>query len=338
MSGLESFLVVGSGSIARRHIANIKALFDQVKVGCVSASGRLLSLGEVHADIVYQSFEQALSSKPELAIVASPAPFHIAQASALLQAGIPVLIEKPLSDSLQSFTAASDVLQINSARVEVAYNMRFMPSAIKLKALLGQQILGRIHRVSIDVGQYLPDWRPMTDYRENVSARRELGGGVLLELSHELDYLTWLFGEFDSAYCIASNSGALEIDVEDNASAILSRRSDGLVASLHMDFLQRAPTRTCKIVGDSGTMVWDLLRNSISVQSTNNGEEVLFSDPEYDRNTMYLDELSRFVRVAAGELEPKVNVDQALNTLRLVEALKYSSANQEVVNLGEFSL
>lgn len=335
MSSPQNYLVVGSGSIARRHIANIKALFSQAQVGCVSASGRLLSLEEVGADIVYQSFEQALSAEPLLAIVASPAPFHVAQAAALLQAGIPVLIEKPLSDSLESFAAAGDVLHANSSKVEVAYNLRFMPSAIQLKALLNKRMLGRIHSVSIDVGQYLPDWRPTADYRENVSARKELGGGVLLELSHELDYLTWLFGTFDSAYCIASNSGALEIDVEDSAYAILSRK-DGLVAILHMDFLQRAPARTCKIVGDSGTLIWNLLRNSISLHTAQDGEKVLFSDPDYNRNAMYLDELSRFVRVAAGELKPEVDIYQALNTLRLIEALKHSSVIRQAVNIGDF--
>jgi predicted dehydrogenase len=335
MSSPQNYLVVGSGSIARRHIANIKALFSQARVVCVSSSGRLLSLEETGADIVYQSFEQALSAEPFLAIVASPAPFHVAQAAALLQAGIPVLIEKPLADSLASFADAGDVLHANSVKVEVAYNLRFMPSAIQLKTLLDKRVLGRIHRVTIDVGQYLPDWRPTTDYRENVSARKELGGGVLLELSHELDYLTWLFGTFDSAYCIAANSGALEIDVEDSAYAILSRK-DGLVASLHMDFLQRAPVRTCKIVGDSGTLIWNLLLNSIALHTAQDGEKILFSDPDYNRNTMYLDELSRFVRVASGELKPEVDIHQALNTLRLIEALKHSSAIRQVVNIGDF--
>jgi predicted dehydrogenase len=336
MSALQNYLVVGSGSIARRHIANIKTLFSQANVGCVSASGRLLSLEEVGADTVYQSIEQALGAKPLLAIVASPAPFHVEQAAALLRAGVPVLIEKPLSDSLESFAGAGEVLLANSAKIEVAYNLRFMPSAIRLKALLDEQILGRIHSVSIEVGQYLPDWRPATDYRKNVSARKRLGGGVLLELSHELDYLTWLFGAFDSAYCVASNSGVLEIDVEDSAHAIL-RRKDGLVANLHMDFLQRAPTRICKIIGESGTLTWNLLRNSISLNAGQDAEKIVFNDPDYNRNDMYLDELSRFIKVATGELKPEVDIYQALDTLRLIEALKYSSRARQVVNIGDFA-
>lgn len=332
------YLVVGSGSIARRHIGNIKMLFSHARIGCISASGRALAQEEVGADtVIYPSLEQALQDKPVLAIVASPAPFHVSHAAVLLQAGVPVLVEKPLSDSLATFAIAGDVLRANRDKVEVAYNLRFMPSAIKLKCLLDEGVLGNIHSVAIDVGQYLPDWRPASDYRKNVSARKELGGGVLLELSHELDYLGWLFGSFETAYCIASNSGALEIDVEDKVDAILTSRS-GLVASLHMDFLQRAPSRTCRIIGQNGTLVWSILRNSISLLGEKGTETTLFSEPEYDRNTMYLDELARFFKVAAGELLPAVDVEQALSTLCLIEALKHSSASRHVVRIGDFSL
>lgn len=336
MSALQIYLVVGSGSIARRHIANIKALFSQATVGCVSASGRELSLEEVGADIVYASIEEALGAEPMLAIIASPAPLHVDQAATFLRTGIPVLIEKPLSDSLESFARAGEVLLANSTKIEVAYNLRFMPSAIRLKALLDEQILGRIHSVSIEVGQYLPDWRPATDYRENVSARKALGGGVLLELSHELDYLTWLFGTFNSVYCVASNSGTLDVDVEDSAHAILSRE-DGLVASVHLDFLQRVPTRICKIIGESGTLVWNLLQNSILLGTANNSEDIIFSDPNYNRNDMYLEEISHFVKVAVGERMPQVSIYQALDTLRLIEALRHSSVTRKVVDIGDFA-
>jgi len=336
VSALQLYLVVGSGSIARRHIANIKALFSQATVGCVSASGRELTLEEVGADIVYSNIEEALSAEPMLAIIASPAPLHVDQAAKFLRTGIPVLIEKPLSDSLESFARAGEVLLANSTKIEVAYNLRFMPSAIRLKALLDEQILGRIHSVSIEVGQYLPDWRPATDYRENVSARKELGGGVLLELSHELDYLTWLFGTFNSVYCVASNSGTLNVDVEDSAHAILSRE-DGLVASVQLDFLQRVPTRICKIIGESGTLVWNLLQNSIFLGTANNSEDIIFSDPNYNRNDMYLEEISHFVKVAVGERMPQVSIYQALDTLRLIEALRHSSVTRKVVDIGDFA-
>lgn len=332
MSLCQQYLVVGSGSIARRHIANLKILFSDAEVACVSASGRELTSEETGADCVHLNLQSAINARPQFAVVASPAPFHVTHASDLLDAGIPVLIEKPISSSMELFQIKGNVLQENADKVAVAYNMRYLTSALRIKCLLEENVVGRIYNVIIDVGQYLPDWRPTTNYRKNVSAQNALGGGVLLEMSHELDYLTWLFGEFETAYCIASNSGALEIDVEDSVDAILKRK-DGLIANLHMDFLQRTLSRTCKVIGESGTLVWDLSLNKISLHTARDGEKTVFFDSSYDRNRMYIDELAHFAKVAKGQAAPAVDITQALSVLHLIEALKISAEKQQSVNI-----
>ena len=328
------YLVVGSGNIARRHIANIKMLFVDAAVLCVSASGRAVTTEETGADIVCSSLDEALSLTPVFAVVASPSTMHLDQAEKILNWGVPVLIEKPLSDSISTVRARNQLKVFSSTAVEVAYNLRFLPSAIKLKCLLEDRIVGRIHNVIIDVGQYLPDWRPLSNYKNDVSARRDLGGGVLLELSHELDYLVWLFGRFDKVYCIASNSGMLDIDVEDRVEAIFSRE-DGLIATVHMDYLQRSVSRTCKIIGELGTLKWDLVSNQISLHATQGKEDVLFSDDEYDRNRMYLDELKHFSLVAAGTVKPISTVAQAAYILNMIAAMRMSSNNGCAINIKE---
>lgn len=334
MSQPGTYLVVGGGSIAKRHIGNLKKLFSPARVACVSASGRALSSGDVGEGVlILPSIADALAEQPIFAIIASPAPWHIEHSLKLLEAGVPVLIEKPIADSLKRLSAVKDRLIGYSPVVDVAYNLRYMSSAVAFKALIEEGRIGALRSVSIEVGQYLPDWRPATDYRKNVSARRELGGGVLLELSHELDYLGWLFGRFETVYCSARNSGALEIDVEDTVDALLVRR-DGLVANVHMDFLQRAPVRTCKVVGQVGTLVWDILNNRVSLYSARDEQAVLFDDPLYDRNDMYLDQLRHFASVASGSAQPAVGVEDALATLHLIEAMKRSAAASQVVPIG----
>lgn len=328
------YLVVGTGSIARRHMANLKSLFPTAEVGCVSASGRTVSAAETPADVIYETLEEAIATRPVFAIIASPAPLHVSQASQLLEADIPVLVEKPLASNIENFRASGEVLLSRQDKVEVGYNLRYLSSAQKFKQLLDNGIIGRVHSVMIDVGQYLPDWRPGTDYRKNVTARRELGGGVLLELSHELDYLGWIFGRFDTAYGVVTNSGTLDIEVEDRVDAILRRRSDGVVVYLHMDMLQRAVQRTCKVIGETGNLLWNLAENSICVQRSARSSEVLFEDPVYDRNAMYLAELAHFSQVAAGTATPRVSLEEALQVLRLVEALKLSAERGEVVSIG----
>ncbi|MCD5987013.1 Gfo/Idh/MocA family oxidoreductase [Pseudomonas sp. CDFA 553] len=331
------FLVIGSGSIARRHMANIKGMYPGARVGCLSASGRVMDPAELGEDVViYSSMDNAIADRPTSAIVASPAPFHIEQAEALVRAGVPVLIEKPLADSLQRFKASADLLLEEQDTVVIAYNLRFMPSAGVTKQIIDSGQLGHIHSVSVDVGQYLPDWRPASDYRKNVSAQHKLGGGVLLELSHELDYLQWLFGPLQSVYCVARTSGALELDVEDLVDAFLTSEC-GVVINLHMDFLQRAPVRCCKVIAEHGSLEWNILKNRVTLHLNASESTVLFDDADYDRNQMYVDELAHFQDVANRKSRPFVTVAQGLSTLTVVDALKRSSATGAVVSLKDFS-
>lgn len=316
-------LVVGSGSIACRHIANLRQLLPHAEVGCVSASGRVLVVGDTPATTLLASFEEALAWGANLAVVASPAPRHLDRAVALLETGIAVLIEKPLSDCLSRHDAVAARLAPWRNQVEVAYNLRFLSSFRHVQALLTQEVVGRIHSIHIDVGQYLPDWRPQSDYRRNVSANQSLGGGVLLELSHEFDYLTHLFGHFDRVFCVTGHSGELEIDVEDSAD-ILFTRADGVVAQLHMDFLQRKATRRCKVIGHRGNLQWNLIDNSITLE-TATAQETLFAEPDVDRNAMYVELMRGFIDMALGLAAPRISYEDGLAVLMMVDAMRRSS-------------
>lgn len=330
VSTRQKVLVVGSGSIARRHLANFRSLLPCADVGCVSASGRLLSDGETIATTQLQSMAAAIGWAPDLAVVASPAPLHLEHASILLDSGVPVLIEKPVSDSLGRVRELASLLSRYRDRIEVAYNLRFLSSARQMKTLIDEACVGRILGLRIDVGQYLPDWRPQADYRRQVSANRSLGGGVLLELSHELDYLTWMFGRFDKVFCIATNSGQLEVDVEDRADILLTR--EDLTAQVHLDFLQRRASRSCKVIGSTGTLYWDLIDNQILLEHPD-GEQILFSDPSVDRNDMYIELLRGFIEVAAGRAAPRITLEDGLAVLDMVEAMRESASTGHQVVL-----
>ncbi|TDF81192.1 Gfo/Idh/MocA family protein [Pseudomonas sp. H9] len=332
MNASNCCLVIGSGSIAKRHIRNLRLVLPGTSVHCVSASGRQLKLEEVHADVVHSSLESAIATGPICAIVASPAPWHLSHANQLMAAGIPVLIEKPLVVTTQDAIEIAAQAVRHNAYVDIGYNLRFLPSARCVKDLIQQESLGRIYSVHADVGQYLPDWRPMTDFRHNVSAQRSLGGGVLLELSHELDYLNWLFGPVVSVYCKVKNTGALDIDVEDCVDAMLTF-SDDIVATLHMDFLQRAPMRTCKIIGDKGTIVWNLNHNHVDFYGPAGLVRRVYEGSDYDRNDMYVAELRNFVNMFKHDAAASVTLQEATHTLCLIEAMRQSSDQGLPVNI-----
>lgn len=332
MRHAQRVLVVGAGSIARRHIRNLKQLFPETMVGCVSASGKKMMDSEVDADIIYASMADVFNDEFDFAIVASPAPFHLKHASPLLIQDIPVLIEKPLSDCLATVKTFEVLLMAQQSRIDIGYNLRYLSSAIYLKTQLDQQLLGKIQHIRIEVGQYLPQWRPQSDYRQNVSAQQALGGGVLLELSHELDYLTWLFGPFDEVFCTTRNTGLLEIDVEDVADAIFTR-ADGVVANIHMDFLEHQATRCCKIVGALGTLFWDLITQRVWFTEHAGTSRLLFEATNQDRNEMYLEELRHFAKVAKGQTSPTVHISQGIYLLEMIEAMKKSAHQQQQITI-----
>lgn len=324
-------LVVGSGSIAKRHILNLREQFPAANVTCVSASGRALDKDEVGASEVAPDLATAISRQPELAIVASPAPFHLRNADELLAAHIPVLIEKPLCVSFAE-TKSVD-LSRHTAGIGVAYNLRFMPAAGIVKRLLDEGVVGTISTAFAEVGQYLPDWRPDSDYRAGVSARKELGGGALLELSHELDYLNWFFGSFSRVLGVIRSTGQLNINVEDNVDALLEQEQ-GLMVHVHLDFNQRQPSRRFKAVGELGTIVWNLLANEVSLLRPSGEVEQVYAEPAYNRNQMYLDQMNAFIRFTQGEAVFESSLESASGVMQLIEAIRASAEHSVWADVG----
>jgi predicted dehydrogenase len=325
---IQKVLVVGSGSIAKRHIRNLRHCYPNALIACVSSTGRKIEPADVGASMVFADLQVAAKEAPDFAIVASPANLHLQNAKLLVDHHIPVLVEKPLCMASEQFIL--EEWSEHGHLVRVAYNLRYMPAAQKMKELLDLNHLGRITTVLVDAGQYLPDWRPDQDYRTGVSARRDLGGGALLELSHELDYLTWFFGRFDWAFGVLRNTKWLDIDVEDNVDAIL-HSEQGLVAHIHLDFLQRQASRSCKVIGENGALVWDLIKNRIDLYLTGCQTETVYTDITYDRNLMYIDQTTAFVKYINGEGQFETSLESAAEVLQLADSIRNSSQCQQPV-------
>jgi predicted dehydrogenase len=323
-------LVVGSGSIAKRHIRNLHYLYPNALVICCSASGRKILATDVGADRIAETLQSAILAEPDVAIVASPASYHLRHASIIIAAGIPVLIEKPLCAELSELSGFKFIKVKH--KIAVGYNLRYMPAAKVVKKIIDDGTLGRISTVFSEVGQYLPDWRPGTEYRRGVSANKVLGGGALLELSHELDYLFWFFGDFDEVIARLGFSKLLDIDVEDTVDAIFTNKN-GSCFHVHLDFLQRYPSRRFKAVGERGTIVWNLLANEVVLYGPNESLEVLYRNKDYDRNDMYIEQLSTFLAYANEEGNFESSISNGVEVMRLIEAMRVSNQQNSWVKL-----
>lgn len=317
---MDRIAVIGLGNIANRHRKNIRLLFPHVSIIAMSASGRIPTEQISNSDLVVSSIEHVVDAEVDFVIVASPATFHANHATTLLKANIPVLIEKPLTASDEDAGLILKKLIETNTFTAVAYCLRYLPSMQKVQKLLDAQAIGRLYNAYIEIGQYLPDWRPSKDYRESVSANEHLGGGALLELSHELDYAQKLLGPLSLEYAILRSSEELQLDVEDSADLVLKTK-EGAIVNIHLDFLQKKAYRKCRFVGDQGVIEWDLIKNEV-VLSGPTQTKVIYSEPDWDKNQMYLAMVQDFVAKIEQRPNHCVTVEEAIKTVVLVNQIK----------------
>ena len=248
---MKRVLVIGCGSIGRRHAANAARLAQVAVTDIVPerAAETAKALGLAY----HASLDEALAAKPNAVVVATPHTTHIPLARAVLAAGADVLVEKPLAANLDGLSAFLAEAESCRRRVRVVCNMRFHPAVAALRRALPS--VGKPLFARAQYGNYLPDMRPGADYRMLYCANAAAGGGVILDAIHEIDYLSWLFGPVESVSAEAGRIGSLEIDVEDYAALVLTHHG-GMRSEIHLDYLQRSKRRGCEIVGTEGTLIW----------------------------------------------------------------------------------
>ena len=324
---LERVVVVGLGSIALRHRRNLKILFPNVFIVAVPSSGTIDNQIVDFADQIILNLSEVLMKDVDIAIIASPATFHAAHAAVFLHSGVPTLIEKPVTSHSQDVETLMKISSDTNTPVAVGYCVRYMPAAVRVKKLLEQNTLGCVYNASVNVGQYLPDWRPSKEYQNSVSAKKSLGGGVLLELSHEIDYIQWLLGPMEVEYAQLRSTSELDLEVEELADVILVSET-GIVCSIHMDFLQKKALRTCSLIGEKGRLDWDLLSNTVQLH-TRERSICLFAEVNWDSNQMYLSLLKDFLNLVVGQQNSIIDLEQAARTVGLIESIK-SNAIQGV--------
>lgn len=315
--------VIGLGSIGLRHLANLHLLFPDATLLAVSASADIntITSAAVPDYVTAVSMTQLLNTKADFVIVASPASLHQQHTEQLLTAGIAVLVEKPLcATAEQSHQLLATAQRFPDSIIEVGYCLRFLPAAQQLQEIVAAGHLGRVFTVIAQVGQYLPHWRPGKDYRQSVSARQALGGGALLELSHELDYLQWLFGSLTLNHARNRKSGLLDIDVEDISQLVLTS-DNGVSAFVHLDFLQQRAFRRCSIIAEHGRIEWDLVANTLHLYQ-HDKDQLLYQDDSYDKNNMYLEMLQAFWQKVQQKNRCKAALNSAASLVQLIEQAK----------------
>jgi predicted dehydrogenase len=320
-------LIVGQGSIGKRHLRIARTILPNADIGVLAH--RNLDHVPQFANIVFLGLEEALIFRPHMAVIASPAPFHLVTAQALAQAGTHLLIEKPLSVSLLGARKLINTCKQQGAALLLGYNLRFSDSLQYYRTKLSQGVIGKVLSVRAEAGHFLPLWRPGSDYKKCVSARSELGGGVLLELSHELDYLSWIFGNIEWVKAELSRQSSLEIDVEDTAHLVMGFKSSingyQTTGTLSLDFVRQDATRACMAIGENGSLRWDGLTGRVDIYKLGDKEwENLYSSFPSNDST-YIAEWRNFIGCVEGADQPFVGGEDGVNVLHAIEAARRSS-------------
>ena len=298
--------VIGFGSIGQRHTALLRMLNCDVSV---------VSKREIDYNNAYMDINECLQTEnPEYIVIANKTAEHYEILKILVEKNYKgkILVEKPVFEKSYNYFEKDLFSQIF-----VAYNLRFHPLLLKLKNVLKESDLVS---VNIYVGQYLPSWRPATDYKKGYSAKRREGGGVLRDLSHELDYLQWLFGEWKCLTAIGGHFSSLEIDTEDVVSIVLETTRCKVV-SLHMNYLDRMARREIIVNTTEATITVDLIKNCMFINSK-------YEKIDMERNYTYQ---MQHQAVLNSESENLCGLGDGVKTVKMIEAIERAIRTKEWV-------
>jgi predicted dehydrogenase len=318
---------VGSGNISLRHFKLAKELIPRAEIRRLRRVHSIDSSGDLPEDIF--SIDDAISFAPQLAVICNPSTNHLEFAEIMSQLGAHLLIEKPLAHSTEGVIEFLERCDDRGSLLLLGYNLRFSQSLKFFRDSIMSNLVGRPISVRCEVGQYLPNWRPNRDYRSTVSARKEFGGGVLLELSHELDYLRWIFGEISWVRATFGRFSELEIDVEDTALLTLGfanvTSNHLLIASLNMDFVRHDTTRVCTVIGEKGSLRWDGIRGRVSLFEQGAEDWSTLYSKESDLDDSYREEWLSLLKSVDENTSSEIVGHDGLRVLQIIEAAHASA-------------
>ena len=297
-------LVIGYGSIGSRHadILSSMSMVDEVYV---------LSSQEYIPYKTIKSLGEIKDIDPDYIVVASDTSTHFEKLYYLENNYLDktILIEKPLFDQYHDFT-----VQNNS--VFVGYNLRFHPLLQLIIEKLADRKLWNIH---VFCGSYLPGWRPGRDYRDTSSARRDKAGGVLLDLSHELDYVQWMAGKIAPEYVVLGNVSDLDIETDD-LFVLVGRTEAEATLQITLNYFTRQPVRQIIIDGEGISIEGDLIAGSAKV--TEDGNKLDYAWPELSPDSTYQAEHEALL---SGDFEGACTYREGQDLMRLIDLCRSKS-------------
>jgi predicted dehydrogenase len=298
-------LIVGLGSIGKKHVNAIKSFLPQAEIFALRSKRDV----EKYLDLTNISTLDEISSiSCDFAIISNPTSEHKKTIELLIGYGFPLFIEKPVYFSLEIEELVNTIIG-KGIQTYVACNLRFLECIKFIKEKQPLIADKKLNEVNVYCGSYLPNWRPNVDFRKNYSAIAELGGGVHIDLIHEIDYLYWLFGMPKGVNRIFKSQSSLNIHSYDYANYVLDY--DGFCASIVLNYYRRDPKRTLELVFEDETWNIDLLKNQITCKN-----QTIFSSEQRIADT-YQTQMEDFIHRLGEKSFTFNSISDAYNVLKI---------------------
>ena len=314
-------LIVGLGSAGQRHLANLRTLgWPGIRLCRTGLS--TLPVDHLAAYPSHDDLEDALRHRPLAVIVSNPTALHMPVALAAARAGAHLLIEKPLSHTLDGTAELEATVAAHRRQALVGFQFRFHPAFARMKVWIDEGAIGEVVLARARWCEYLPDMHPWEDFRAGYAAREDLGGGVLSTFCHPFDYLRWMVGDADVCDAAAGPPDDLRLEVDTNVDVTLQFRN-GASGHVHLDFVQRPPEHRLTIVGTAGSISWSQDDHIARLHRASGARGDTAAPPDgFERNTMFLDQMRHFLACVRNHDTPRCTLHDGRETLRLVLAAR----------------
>lgn len=332
-------IIVGSGSAGRRHALALRTLDPEIAITVVQRPESVQPREELQSlDVSFAStLDEALAVSGDVCpadfcIVANPSTLHADVAVRLLRLNSPVLIEKPLAADLLSAKEIQTAELQSDNQALLGYHLRFGDLLPELRRLVHLGVIGAPTGFSLSVGQHLGSWRTGTEAAASVSARAELGGGVLLELSHELDALCFALDctATSVTHCDLRFDGAPTDGEVETVAEVELVTSAGIAGSVHLDMVADEPVRDWVILGTEGTLRVDALRSTIRHEQPDGTANTIaeFAGGERDRAEHRL--IEHLLELSNPEIHPRCTTEDGILALAIIDAARKSYMSGQV--------
>ena len=301
-----NILIIGLGSIAKKHIAAIKAI-EETSIIYALRSGKL---SERYSDVHNISELEELPVKPDFVLISNPTHLHEQAIQQGIEFGCPLFIEKPVLSNLDNAEELIRRIYKKKILTYTACNLRFHPALQFLKKYLAES-KPVINEVNIYCGSYLPDWRPETNFRKSYSSISAMGGGVHLDLIHELDYCLWLFGEPPQVKVVKRSVSGLKVDAVDYANFTLLYPQ--FTVNIILNYYRRDPKRQLELLMENETLLIDLLNNSI-INTTY--RKKIFGEP-FSMLKTYESQMRYFFDSLKNRQQPMNDISEGVAVLKM---------------------